>query len=123
MSYRILLVEPDSRSSAATEQALSAAGYPTVSVRDFNDATRRLAVERPDLLVTAVRLGEFNGLHLVLRCGADHPDMPMIVTGDEEDPALAAEVARYGARFISKSMGRERLLYLVSELLAGRPSQ
>jgi DNA-binding response OmpR family regulator len=122
MSYRILLVEPDSRSSAATERALSDAGYPTVSVRTFDDATRKLAADCPDLLVTAVRLGEFNGLHLVLRCGAEHPDLLMIVTGEENDPSLAAEVTRYGARFISRSMGRDQLLRLVSELLAQRRS-
>jgi hypothetical protein len=94
-----------------------------VSVRTFDHATRQLATDCPDLLVTAVRLGEFNGLHLVLRCGVDHPDVPMIVTGEEEDASIAAEVTRYGARFISKSIGREGFLRLVSEMLAARPSQ
>jgi DNA-binding response OmpR family regulator len=120
MSYRILLVDPDLRSSAAIERSLSEAGYLTVSVRTFDDATRQLAVDTPDLLITAVRLEAFNGLHLVLRCRADYPDMPMIVTGEDEDPLLASEVRRYGARFVQKSPAPERLLHLVSSLLAGR---
>jgi DNA-binding response OmpR family regulator len=118
MSYRILLVDPDSRSSAAIERSLSDAGYVVVSVAAFEDATRQLAVDRPDLLVTAVRLGAFNGLHLVLRCRGDYPDLPVIVTGEEEDPLLAAEVTRYGARFVPKSLEPARFLRLVSELLA-----
>jgi DNA-binding response OmpR family regulator len=119
MSYRILLVDPDSRSSAAIERSLSGAGYVVVSVREFEDATWQLAVDRPDLLVTAVRLGAFNGLHLVLRCRGDYPDLPVIVTGEEEDPLLGAEVSRYGARFVPRSLEPARLLRLVSELLAG----
>src|SRR5580704_19674135 len=98
MAYRILLVEPDSRWSATTERLLSDAGYLTVAVRTFEDATRQLAVDCPDLLVTTVRLGAFNGLHLVLRCRGDYPYLPVIVTGEEEDPLLGAEVTRYGAR-------------------------
>jgi DNA-binding response OmpR family regulator len=123
MAYRILLVEPDSRSSAATERWLSDAGYLTVSVRTFDDAARQLAVDCPDLLVTAVRLGAFNGLHLVLRCRGDYPYLPMIVTGEEEDPLLAGEVTRYGARFVAKSVEPERFLRVVFELLAGRSPQ
>jgi DNA-binding response OmpR family regulator len=123
MSYRILLVEPDSRWSTATERLLSEAGYLTVSVRTFDDATRQMTVDSPDLLVTAVRLGSFNGLHLVLRCRGDYPYVPMIVTGEEQDPLLADEVTRYGARFIPKSLDPERLLRLVAELMAGQSSQ
>src|SRR6202163_1453535 len=119
MPYRILLVEPDSRWSSATERLLSQAGYLTVSARTFDDATRQLAVDSPDLLVTAVRLGAFNGLHLVLRCRGNYPYLPMIVTGEEEDPLLADEVTRYGARFVSKSLEPGRFLRIVSELLAG----
>jgi DNA-binding response OmpR family regulator len=123
LPYRILLVEPDSRWSAATERLLSEAGYLTVPVRTFDDATRQLTLDSPDLLVTAVRLGAFNGLHLVLRGRGDYPCLPMIVTGEEQDPLLADEVARYGARFIPKSLEPERFLRLVAELLSARYSQ
>jgi DNA-binding response OmpR family regulator len=102
---------------------LSDAGYLTVAVRTFEDATRQLAVDCPDLLMATVRLGAFNGLHLVLRCRGDYPYLPMIVTGEEEDPLLAGEVTRYGARFVSKSLEPERFLRLVSELLSGRSPQ
>jgi CheY-like chemotaxis protein len=118
-----LLVEPDPGWAAATERSFEIAGYRTVAVRTFDDATRELAVERPDLLVTAVRLGAFNGLHLVLRCRGNFPYLPMIVTGEEDDPSLADEVARYGARFVPKSLEAEQFLGLVSELLADRPPQ
>jgi hypothetical protein len=47
----------------------------------------------------------------------------MIVTGEEQDPLLADEVTRYGARFVPKSVEPERFLRLVSELLSARSSQ
>jgi CheY-like chemotaxis protein len=123
MPYRILVVEPDPRSCTATERLLSDAGYLTVVVRTFGDATRLLAADCPDMLVTAVRLGAFNGLHLVLRCRSDYPYLPAIVTGGDEDPFLAGEVTRYGARFVPNSVEPERFLRVVSEMLAGRSPQ
>ena len=122
---RILIVDPNRESSATTEQLLSSAGYDAASMGSFEDASRSMATSPPDVLVTAVRLGRFNGLHLALRARAEHPSLPVVVLGEDGDSGLAAEAGRLGARFVAKShVGRE-LVDLVSRLLddSRRPSK
>src|SRR5262245_915316 len=121
MSYRILLVDPDLATAAAHEHALSAAGYRTASVTSFEEATRQIAAACPDLLVTAIRLKAFNGLHLVLRVRIDHPDIPVIVAGSAADHT--PDIGRFGARFVSTPVDRGALVSLARQLLAGRAPQ
>lgn len=118
MSHRILLVDPDLTAIAATEQALVSAGYRVAAVSAFDQAARQISLDCPDLLMTALRLEAFNGLHLLLRLRADHPDLPVIIAGDLGD--FSSDISRYGARFVANPVDRASLLKMVSELLAGR---
>lgn len=117
MARRILVVDCNTQSSAETEQMLTAAGYRSATVTSFEAATQSLSSDTPDLLLTAVRLGKFNGLHLVLRCRTKHPDLPILVVGDDGDAALAAEATRFGAHFVSRRMDAGELLALIAQLL------
>ena len=119
MSYRVLLVDCDRVASAATAQLLSAAGYLSEVVHSFEMAVQELARGCPDLLVTPVRLGQFNGLHLVLRCRVEYPHLPIVLTGESSDAGLEDEAAQYGVRFVHKSTEPQRLLRLVDEMLVG----
>jgi DNA-binding response OmpR family regulator len=119
VSHRVLLVDTDPESTIAMEQALASAGYRVAAVTTFENAARQVTLDCPDLVVTSIRLGQFNGLHLVLRCRADVPTMPVIVIGGPEDVGLSAEAVRYGARFITKPVDPGAFLALVGELLVG----
>jgi CheY-like chemotaxis protein len=118
MSFRILLVDPDSVAAAASAQALVHTGYRVVPVGTFEEATRRMSVDRPDLLVTKVRLGSFNGLHLLLRCRAEYPDVPVIIVGTAAD--RTPDVTRFGAEFVTSPVEPASFLKLVAALLSGR---
>jgi DNA-binding NtrC family response regulator len=118
MSYRILLVDGDSIASAVAGQSLRKAGYDVAVISTFEQAKRQLALECPDLLITAIRLKAFNGLHLLLRARADRADLPAIVTGHIGD--VTSDIARYRAQFVPDPVERGLLLRTVSELLAGR---
>ena len=122
MAPRILVVDSNHQSSVATEQLLTAAGYESASVTTFEEATQSLTLNCPDLLVTDVRLGAFNGLHLALRARVDHPNLPILVLGDTCDASLAADAARLGARFVAKTTDPGAFLGLVRDLLPGQPS-
>jgi DNA-binding NtrC family response regulator len=115
MSYRILLVDPDETSTAVNEHTLVGAGFRTAAVSTFAEATRQISLACPDLLVTALRLKAFNGLHLLLRCREDHPELPVIVVGYPED--LTSDIGRYGARFLTKPSDPAAFLSVVSDLL------
>ena len=118
MSFRILLVETDKAAATVADSVLTNAGHRVAWVDSFADAIRQTTVDCPDLMITALRLGPFNGLHLVLRCRASDPDMPAIIVSEPRD--LTDDIGRYGARALPKQIEPNSLLVLVSELLAGR---
>jgi len=118
MSHRILLVDPCAASLAAAERALVSAGYRAATVTTFDQALRQVALDCPDLLVTAIRLAAFNGLHLVIRLRVDHADLPVIVTGHITD--FTNDAARYGARFLQSPLDPAALVQSVEQMLAGR---
>ena len=49
------------------------AGYGVTATADFQEAKRLLDAHGPDLLIADVRLGPFNGLHLVIRTHFRYP--------------------------------------------------
>jgi CheY-like chemotaxis protein len=118
MSFRILLVDPDSLAAAASQQALVQNGYRVAPVSTFEEATRQMSLDYPDLLVTKARLGAFNGLHLLLRCRAEHPDVPVIIVGTLAD--RTADVTRFGAEFVTSPIEHASFLKVVASMLTGR---
>jgi len=66
----ILVVDEDADARTEIVDLLSHAGYQVTSVGSFREATKVLSTDPPDLLITELRLGAFNGLHLVIRRAA-----------------------------------------------------
>ena len=68
MSHRrkILVVAPSIRLAAGLVTSLGKGHYELVVVSTFSAAMVYLG-RRPDLIITEVKLGEYNGLHLALR--------------------------------------------------------
>lgn len=105
----ILVVETDPLQRASTSEILLSAGFRVMSASNFDDAKRLLAADPPELLITGLRLGEFNGLHLVLRSRTERPEMCVIVTSEFGDKVLEAEVARQNAAFLIRPNGGQIL--------------
>jgi len=123
MPFRFLVVDADAASRAAIERMLTSAGNLVTSVDGFEEGQQRLIYAPPDLLVTAVKLGAHNGLHLVLRARADHPEMPAIVVHTKRDEVLEAEATNAGATYLTAPLDEERFIELVDELLAASASK
>src|SRR4051812_33871418 len=101
MSQRcVLVVDSDPSDLSSTVALLETAGYRVAAAAAFHEAKQLLARESPDLLITGLRLGSYNGLHLVLRSRSDHPDMAAIVVARAADPVLEAEARRQQASFL-----------------------
>lgn len=98
MTGTVLLVDPDPETCSRLVGLLQQAGFQCRSAAAFEDARRMLTVEWPDLLITQVRLGAFNGLHLVIVGRARRPAMAAIVIGTK-DPMLEKEAQRQGATY------------------------
>jgi DNA-binding response OmpR family regulator len=94
------------------------AGY-GISVRhDFREAVGALIEHSPDLLISEVRLGAFNGLQLAIRCQILHPGVRTIVLDRAHDAALEFEAQRYGALYLVEPLDEASLVVKVSTMLA-----
>src|SRR3954471_9277191 len=118
MSYRILVVESSPSVAVAAHRALTCAQHRVATVHTFEQATRQIALDCPDLVVTAIRLGAFNGLHLLLRVRAEHDDLPVVVLGDPVD--ATSDIDRYHGCFVSVPLETPALVSAVSRLLENR---
>jgi DNA-binding response OmpR family regulator len=118
MAHRILLVEADRTPAMVAEEALAADGHRVAWVDSFKDTIRLAAAQRPDLLIAALRLGAYNGLHLLLRLRAADPDLPVVITAEPSD--LTRDVTMFQATFVSKPIQSRQLREAVSALLLGR---
>jgi hypothetical protein len=89
----VTIVEPDA--ARLSLLVLSLTGIARVTgCPDFHAARARVLLEPPDLLVTNVRLREYNGIHLVMLASASTRS---IVYMDPEDLVLLREAQRVGA--------------------------
>lgn len=113
----ILVVESDLSELASTVSLLESAGYCVAAAAEFDEAKQLLATRPPDLLITGVRLGSYNGLHLVLRSRAEHPEMHAIVTSRYRDAVLEAEAQRQHADFLVRPLADAAFLDVVNRSL------
>ena len=116
-SPAILVVDSDPVALERTGGILHRAGYRVTVVDSFQWAKDLLASNQPDLMITDVRLGAFNGLHLVLRRRSQHPVKPSIVTNSDADPVLERQARELGAPYLVKPLRPEVLLRVGKELL------
>jgi DNA-binding NtrC family response regulator len=105
--------------------ALSLVGFQTRVADSFEEARDMLVAQPPAVLVADIRLGAYNGLHLVLRGKQARPNMAAIVTTDWPDKVLMAEAEAMGATFLLKPAVREEFLAAIFRTLfrhdAGTP--
>ena len=111
---QVLVAERGTSDLTRTVDVLRRAGYQATGASTFEEGKRLLAARPTDLLIADIRLGAFNGLHLLIT----HPELPAIVTHGLPDPVLEAEAKRHGATFLLKPATPSVLLQVVSDVLA-----
>ena len=118
MAAKVLIVEDDDASRAGLTQLLEQQGYEVSAASSFEEGRRLLIAENPDLLITDVRLGEFNGLQLII---TRRPRPPAIVITAFADRVLEDEARQLGADYVLKPFLPSALLRLVAKKLASVP--
>lgn len=114
----IFVVESDPAELSQTVSVLRAAGYQVAGASRFDEAKRVLVDAPPALLIAGVRLGAYNGLHLIVRSRVDHPEMNAILTHHALDPVLKAEAERQRAVYLLRPWTDQDLLAVVERSLA-----
>jgi CheY-like chemotaxis protein len=113
---QILVVAMRSDNSPAM-LLLRGSGHEVAFAPGFEAAIRKLDQIAPDLLITDVRLGGFNGLHLVIRSQSTRPKMRSILLDRVHDPVVALDAQRHGAAYIGGQVTAAALSEQVSRLL------
>ena len=106
---RVGLVVHHDRPQTALAAARESMGYLVVHAASFSRARARL-IDRVHLLITDLRLGEYNGLHLVLVAKHQQPDVVAVVVADQEDGVLRREAASMGATYLVRPSSEEELV-------------
>src|ERR1700704_3697604 len=85
--FKILIVDDDEATRAGLKLLLEGAGYKVTVAGTFAEGRLALSASTPDLLIADVRLGAFNGLHLVT---TNPRSIPTIIVTGYPDPVLKA---------------------------------
>ncbi len=117
MPRKILVVDDDRATRVGLVALLDAAGYLATGVDSLKGARQAMAESPPDLLITDIRLGEFNGLHLA---AANRTAVPVIVITGYPDPVLEEVARTFNADFLLKPIRPSELLAHVERILAQR---
>jgi CheY-like chemotaxis protein len=116
----VLVVDVDLEALSNMCAVLADGGYLVTRASSFAEARRQLVLVRPDVIITAIRLGGFNGLHLVIRSRSTFPDIVAIVTHPGPDPVLQADAAAQEAVWMMNPIDSQLLRDLVARMLHAR---
>jgi DNA-binding NtrC family response regulator len=97
-----LIVEPALPEALALASALTACRFDVIVADTFQKAKASIAASPPVILITEIRLADYNGLQLVLRGKSIRPDMAAIVLSDATDMGLQADAEAIGATYMLK---------------------
>jgi len=96
---RVLVVDDSPAYLAACVGVLTDDGHEVVGVGSFEEGRRSLAHDRFDGLIADVRLGAYNGLHLIILAPAT--TLTIAISAFVDD-VLRRDAEQVGARFLVK---------------------
>ena len=116
--HQVLIVGMTGERFANTAHLLKGSGYDAIAALGFDEAVRLLTEHSPSLLISQLRLGAFNGLHLVIRGQTTHPAMRAILLDRTHDSVLEQEARAHGAVYLVEPVDEMELLAQVLRLRA-----
>ena len=111
--HHVVIVAQNPALATALLSWLGSAGYELAIVTTFA-AAKALLETKPALLISELKLGEYNGLHLALKARA--VGIPTIIVGPH-DAVLQKDADELGATYLTSVLRRSQVLDLVSERL------
>ena len=117
----VWVVDDDRAVRFVLATALREAGYAAVEFAGAAEALAALPDERPGMIFTDVRMPGDDGLVLLRKLKATHPDLPVIVMSAYTDIASTAGAFRGGAwEFLSKPFDLDHAVALAERALPPR---
>jgi DNA-binding response OmpR family regulator len=115
----LLLVDDDVALLEALSRFLTESGYGVIACSSFEEAKREMSASPPDIVVTDVRLGAFNGLQLALLARDINPDVRIVVFSGFDDPVLKEEARRLGATYLVKPVSGRMIMDVLKDGASG----
>jgi DNA-binding NtrC family response regulator len=94
---RILVVDDDALSREFLVEAVSALGYEPIAARSGAEALERIASDKPDLVLTDLRMPGMNGVELVQRLQSEARGLPSVLITAHGTIELAVQAMKDGA--------------------------
>jgi DNA-binding NtrC family response regulator len=113
----VLAVHTDGRRLINLARMLEAAGYRVVAAQNFPEARAALGL-RPHAVVTALQLGDFNGLHLVINGRALDPALVGVVIDACYDAGREADASSLDTAYLVDPVRPGPALALLSALIS-----
>ena len=108
-----LVVDPNPAERARTVEALTRLGFTVTGTETFEAARQRMVAGQPAVLISVLKLGEYNGLHLVLRARAADPRTAAIIVSDDGGAQFRREALQAGATFVLSPVAPQDLIAAV----------
>ncbi|MBT4907838.1 MAG: sigma-54-dependent Fis family transcriptional regulator [Rhodospirillaceae bacterium] len=110
-SLQVFVVDDDREMRNSLGQFLEKAGCVTKTYASAKEALGAVATNRPDVLVSDVRMPDMNGLDLLDRIASEHGTLPVVMITAHGDVPMAVDAMQAGATdFIEKPFQPHRLL-------------
>ncbi|MFZ3086794.1 MAG: sigma 54-interacting transcriptional regulator [Methylotenera sp.] len=114
----ILIVDDDQDILKLISIRLNAAGYNTAIAKNGAEAMSAISLQRPDLVISDLRMPAMDGMALLEAVHGAHPTLPVIILtahGSIPDAVRATQRGAFG--FLTKPFDSQELLYQVSAAL------
>ena len=106
MTSTALIADPSQTFRASLEAIIEAAGWHVVGRSALEEARKDISERAPSVVVTSLKLGSFNGVHLVYLAKLANPLALCIVYGEAD---RAEEAQNAGAIYVEHRCIREAL--------------
>lgn len=113
MTSTALIAEPSHTIRAQLEAILEAAGCQVVGRAALEEARKDISERAPGVVVTSLKLGSFNGVHLVYLAKLANPLALCVVYGEAD---RAEEAQRAGAIYVEQNCIREALPEILASM-------
>ena len=118
-SGRVLLVDDDPALLRLLSLRLEAENYAVVTASNGEEALRIVTAERPDVVLTDLRMDGLDGAALLDELGRRAPGLPVIVLTAHGSIPEAVELTRLGAfGFLTKPVDKEAMLKELDSAIA-----
>jgi len=106
----VLIVDANPATVEEMAATVRTKDYAVLTALTFEDGKAIWRSQLPDVLIVDIRLGQYNGLQLLIRARADRPGVTAVVTSPVADSVLEAEAVGFGGTFLIKPVSSRQLL-------------